>query len=478
MLQILSKNIDINLVSCILSRYKVKASISRNFVTIYGIIPDELLESLCSTVSIVSVQNFNDNSHLANSQSQKLKSPAIPKNTYFISNRDYKPLKVEATDIPQKVALSDKDNRPSENSLVYMNMFNSSTFLSSGISPSISKEYDLLYPKVLRGEVYLCDLGTPYGHEQGKLRPVIVVQNDVGNSHSPTTIVVPVTSQSKKPLPTHVEFYFSKETLVRYNPSHFNKRLNVALAEQVQVVDTRRLRKYLGRMRSSFMKEIDKTLYTSLDLSPTLTINNETPISPDVQKDTEDSSFVQLTENREVNSPYKITNSAISTTDQTSTNESITSDLESVQENESATPIQEQNSKPKTPREELMENISAIAETNPLQLLILERFSMESALDISTSKLSTEEKVKALLQTLGLNNPKKEFNYLVRGIMAYHNNPEIDFHGICIEACKTEFYADKNKVKNMMNARIKKKFSTINSPYLTFEFIKVINYFL
>lgn len=61
-----------------------------------------------------------------------------------------------------------------------------------------TSEYDLIYSKVKRGEVYLCDFGESYGSEQGFMRYAIIVQNDDGNFHSPTTIVIACTSEPKK----------------------------------------------------------------------------------------------------------------------------------------------------------------------------------------------------------------------------------------------------------------------------------------
>ena len=108
-----------------------------------------------------------------------------------------------------------------------------------------------------RGEVYLAKLGS-IGHQvgsvQGSIRPVIIVQNDVGNMHSPTTLVVPVTSQNKHNLPTH----FSVKNL------HKN---SIALCEQIQTVDKTQLLKAIGKLDEEEMTMLKKALMVSLALN-------------------------------------------------------------------------------------------------------------------------------------------------------------------------------------------------------------------
>lgn len=112
-------------------------------------------------------------------------------------------------------------------------------------------------PQVLRGEIYYADLSPSYGSEQGGLRPVLIVQNDVGNRHAPTTIIAPLTSRlTKKPLPTHVEF-----------TTTYLKDTSVALLEQIRTIDKSRLKQRMGWVSAEVMTEIDRALKISLGLN-------------------------------------------------------------------------------------------------------------------------------------------------------------------------------------------------------------------
>lgn len=138
------------------------------------------------------------------------------------------------------------------------------------LPPKITRNYKLIYPTVKRGEVYWCDFGKVYGHEQGGQRPAIVVQNDVGNSNSPTTIVLACTTELKHSLPVHYSFIFSKENMLDYNESNISSKQNTVMAEQIYTVDKTRLLKFIGTMTPEFMNEIQKILDISLHLKRTL----------------------------------------------------------------------------------------------------------------------------------------------------------------------------------------------------------------
>lgn len=86
--------------------------------------------------------------------------------------------------------------------------------------------------KIRRGQVYTCDLRPAIGSEQGGIRPAIIVQNDVGNLYSPTTIVLPLTARNKAShLPVHYTFSFSEENMIDYDISCVTSKKNVLLAE-------------------------------------------------------------------------------------------------------------------------------------------------------------------------------------------------------------------------------------------------------
>ncbi|MGI6162953.1 MAG: type II toxin-antitoxin system PemK/MazF family toxin [Bacillota bacterium] len=111
-----------------------------------------------------------------------------------------------------------------------------------------------------RGDIYFADLNPVLGSEQGGFRPVLIVQNDIGNKYSPTVIISAITSQIQKArLPTHVEL-----------PSRFSglEKDSVILLEQVRTIDKRRLKKRVTRLDSEIMNKVDEGLAISLGLSP------------------------------------------------------------------------------------------------------------------------------------------------------------------------------------------------------------------
>lgn len=123
-----------------------------------------------------------------------------------------------------------------------------------------------IYHYVKRGQLYLCDLGKPYGHEQGYIRPAIIIQNDVGNFYSPTTIVVPCTTKRKHNLPTHLTCYFSDENLIDFHTRLVHYTKNTVLTEQILTIDKKRLLKYLGTFTPQFMDKLNEKIKISLAL--------------------------------------------------------------------------------------------------------------------------------------------------------------------------------------------------------------------
>ncbi len=108
---------------------------------------------------------------------------------------------------------------------------------------------------IKRGEIYYADLGAPVGSEQGGERPVLIMQNNVGNRHSPTVIAAAITSkQSKAHLPTHVFLRAGTGNL----PCD-----SVVLMEQIKTIDKRRLRNRVGRLGKDDMAAADRALLIS-----------------------------------------------------------------------------------------------------------------------------------------------------------------------------------------------------------------------
>ena len=111
---------------------------------------------------------------------------------------------------------------------------------------------------VKRGDIFYADLSPVVGSEQGGMRPVLIVQNDTGNRHSPTVIAAAITSQmGKARLPTHIEL--SAQT---YGLS----RDSVILLEQIRTIDKSRLRERMGKLDNDTMTKVDNAIAVSFGL--------------------------------------------------------------------------------------------------------------------------------------------------------------------------------------------------------------------
>ena len=111
---------------------------------------------------------------------------------------------------------------------------------------------------VKRGDIYYADLSPVVGSEQGGLRPVLIIQNDVGNKYSPTVIAAAITSRmGKTKLPTHIDIYADKAGLAKDS---------VILLEQIRTLDKRRLKEKMGHLDESAMLRVDNAIAISFGL--------------------------------------------------------------------------------------------------------------------------------------------------------------------------------------------------------------------
>lgn len=111
---------------------------------------------------------------------------------------------------------------------------------------------------VKRGDIFYADLSPVVGSEQGGTRPVLIVQNDMGNRHSPTVIAAAITSQmNKAKLPTHIELTGRNVGLTKDS---------VVLLEQIRTIDKRRLREHMGRLDAAKMNQVDNAIAVSFGL--------------------------------------------------------------------------------------------------------------------------------------------------------------------------------------------------------------------
>lgn len=111
-----------------------------------------------------------------------------------------------------------------------------------------------------RGDIIWCDFGKPTGSEQRGIRPAVIIQNNVGNKYSPCVIVIPVSSQWKKPMITHVGLKVEETGL---------EKPSVAMAEQIQTVDKRKITGKANKLSDRMMNCIDRAIMASLGLGAT-----------------------------------------------------------------------------------------------------------------------------------------------------------------------------------------------------------------
>ena len=113
--------------------------------------------------------------------------------------------------------------------------------------------------QIRRGDIYYADLSPVTGSEQGGVRPVLIIQNNIGNRHSPTVICAAITSKmNKAKLPTHIEISAGRYQIVKNS---------VVLLEQIRTIDKQRLREYVCHVDQELMRKVEKALKISLELS-------------------------------------------------------------------------------------------------------------------------------------------------------------------------------------------------------------------
>ena len=116
----------------------------------------------------------------------------------------------------------------------------------------------VIFLTVKRGDIYYADLSPVVGSEQGGVRPVLIIQNDVGNKHSPTVICAAITSRmNKAKLPTHVELNARRCDMIKNS---------VILLEQLRTIDKQRLKEKICHIDQELQKRVDEALMISLEL--------------------------------------------------------------------------------------------------------------------------------------------------------------------------------------------------------------------
>jgi mRNA interferase MazF len=124
-----------------------------------------------------------------------------------------------------------------------------------------------MIPTIKRGDIFYADLSPVIGSEQGGLRPVLIVQNDVGNKYSPTVIAAAITSRmGKTRLPTHIDIHADRVGLAKDS---------VILLEQIRTLDKKRLKEKMGHLDDTVMKEVNEAITISFGLSQRTYLDTE-----------------------------------------------------------------------------------------------------------------------------------------------------------------------------------------------------------
>lgn len=380
MLQLQTKTFDICRISKLLVKHNIKASISSQVITLDGEISDELLGELCDGITICNVQNFGGEV-----------IPLIQKETNYPESDEIVSTPTEVEDVAVKT--------PS----------------NVVLAPQITEKYDLLYSTVKRGEVYLCDFGEPYGSEQGNKRYAIVVQNDDGNFHSPTTIVLACTTEQKKRLPVHYHFVFSNENMIDYDVIRVGMEQNVVMAEQIRTVDKTRLRKFLGTMTPEFMNKMQDIIDISLNLQ-------------------RQEKVITKTEKVYVDKPVHI---------------NVPADTNAPKE-----------------RKDL----------NMVQIQLLSLVDVNELFKIAQARDSDKIKAEKILELFGFDMQRNGVQYLFKAILISPKEAYFNLETLCDSVAKSEPNVEKDEIKRLIVARIKEQFKFRKSP--TIDFIRLVNSFL
>ena len=129
---------------------------------------------------------------------------------------------------------------------------------------------------IRRGDIFYADLSPVVGSEQGGLRPVLIIQNDVGNRYSPTVIAAAITSRmGKTRLPTHIDIHADRVGLAKDS---------VILLEQIRTLDKRRLKEKMGQLDSAVMTQVNNAIAVSFGLGAAQTLPSGDAIAESVRE--------------------------------------------------------------------------------------------------------------------------------------------------------------------------------------------------
>ncbi len=389
MLQLFADKVNIGRISKLLVKYKIKAIVNDSTITIYGTISENLASQLYSNTQIIAFNNYDDGQGY------------VPIDTTNISENTIKAKKVEM--------LTEAKADVSEEVATY-NTFDATKELN----------FVLRYPKVKRAEVYLCDFGKPFEHEQGGKRYAIIIQNDTGNKHSPNTIVLPCTTQYKPDLPVHYTFRFSSENMVDYSNAKVSGKTNVALGEAITTIIKFKLIEYLGTMTQNFM---DENIQPIIDQALALKRKTET---------------------------ITISKPEIKTVVQTKT-VYVQKDLDAVQMAK-----------------------ATYRDLNLAQIQLLSFIDIDELISISKSSTEDIEKAYKILQLFGFDFSKNGVHYLLDAICIAPKSKYFSLETLSQKLSETGKYTiEASEIQRFIVARVKERFRFIKSP--TIDFIRLVN---
>ena len=122
----------------------------------------------------------------------------------------------------------------------------------------MKEKANIMERNITRGDIFYANLDGTIGSEQSGIRPVIVVQNDIGNKYSPTTIIVPLTKKVRLKINQPTHFWINPFGNIRFD--------SIVLTEQIRVIDNSRLKEKIGVMNNKAMQEIDNKILIALGL--------------------------------------------------------------------------------------------------------------------------------------------------------------------------------------------------------------------
>lgn len=379
MLQLQTQNIDICRISKLLVKHNIKASITDSAITLDGDVSDELLTQLCGDININAVQNFISKEPLY-----------LPKETSSIQSNEH--LQNETVEESEKI-------EPTQ----------SVKILSHNLP-----EYDLIYPEVKRGQVYWCDLGTPYAYEAGYMRPVIVISKDCINKKPKhqTVTVIPCTTTLTNYSDRYC-FNFSNKTMLDYHPQ-IPDRTNCANVSIILTVNKFQLRKFIGTMTPEFMDKMQEIIDDALSLR-------------------RDVKTIAKTEKVYVDRPVHKKTIVDS----------------------------------KAPKER--------KDMNMIQVQLLSFVDINELIKISQSYHADEVKAQRILELFGFDFKKNGVQYLLKAIIASPKDTYFNLETLC-EAVSKKEGIDKEEIKRLIVARVKETFGFKKAP--TIDFIRLVNNFL